>query len=64
MRRFGFNPFGRDVADEIHADLLRLVAEGRIRPVIGRRVSMDEAGAALDEHEQRRSVGRTVVEIR
>ena len=24
MRRFGFNPFGRDVADEIHADLLRL----------------------------------------
>ena len=63
MRRFGFNPFGRDVADEIHTDLLRLVAEGRIRPVIGRRVSMDEAGAALDDHEQRRSVGRTVVEI-
>ena len=23
MRRFGFNPFGRDVADEVHADLLR-----------------------------------------
>ena len=63
MRRFGFNPFGRDVADEIHTDLLRLVAEGRIRPVIGRRVGMDEAGAALDDHEARRSVGRTVVEI-
>ena len=31
MRRFGFNPFGRDVADEIHADLLRL-AEAGIRP--------------------------------
>ena len=29
MRRFGFNPFGRDVADEIHADLLRLVADGQ-----------------------------------
>ncbi len=29
MRRFGFNPFGRDVADEIHADLLRLAAERR-----------------------------------
>ena len=51
MRRFGFNPFGRDVADEIHADLLRLVAEGEIRPAVGRRVTMDEAGAALDEHE-------------
>jgi NADPH:quinone reductase len=63
MRRFGFNPFGRDVADEVHADLLRLVAEGKIRPAIGRRVTMAEAGAALDDHEQRRSVGRTVVLI-
>jgi NADPH2:quinone reductase len=63
MRRFGFNPFGRDVADEVHADLLRMVAEGKISPFIGRRVTMDEAGAALDEHEERRSLGRTVVEI-
>jgi len=63
MRRFGFNPFGRDVADEVHADLLRLVTEGKIRPAIGRRVTMSEAGTALDEHEQRRSVGRTVVEV-
>ena len=63
MRRFGFNPFGRSVADEIHADLLRLAADGKIRPVVGRRVSMEEAGRALDEHEARRSVGRTVVEI-
>ncbi len=61
MRRFGFNPFGRDVADQIHADLLRLAAGGKIRPVIGRRVPMDEAGKALDEHEARRSAGRTVV---
>jgi NADPH:quinone reductase len=63
MRRFGFNAFGRDVADEVHADLLRLAAEGAIRPVIGRRVPMEAAGAALDEHEARRSVGRTVVEV-
>ena len=63
MRRFGFNPFGRDVAEEVHADLLRLVAEGQIRPAIGKRVPMAEAGAALDAHEQRRSVGRTVVEV-
>jgi NADPH2:quinone reductase len=61
MRRFGFNPFGRDVADEIHADLLRLAAEGAISPVIGRRVAMEEAGKALDEHEARRAIGRTVV---
>src|SRR5664280_1613056 len=63
MRRFGFNPYGRDVAIEVHTDLLRLVAEGRIRPVVGRRVEMAEAGAALDEHEARRSQGRTVVEV-
>jgi NADPH2:quinone reductase len=29
---FGFNPFGRDVADEIHADLLRLAAAGPSDP--------------------------------
>jgi NADPH:quinone reductase len=63
MRRFGFNPFGRDVADAIHADLLRLARAGEIRPAIGRRVSMEEAGHALDEHEARRSLGRTVVEV-
>jgi NADPH2:quinone reductase len=63
MRRFGFNPFGRDVADEVHADLLRLVAEGAIRPYIGQRVAMEEAGRALDAHDERRAVGRTVVEI-
>ena len=63
MRRFGFNPYGRDVADEIHDDLLRLAAAGAIRPVVGRRVTMEQAGRALDEHEARRSVGRTVVEM-
>src|SRR5580658_10408678 len=44
MRRFGFNPYGRDVADEVHTDLLRLAAAGKIRPVVGRRVTMEEAG--------------------
>jgi NADPH2:quinone reductase len=61
MRRFGFNPFGRDVADETHADLLRLAAEKKIRPFVGRRVVMEDAGRALDDHDARRSVGRTVV---
>jgi len=64
MRRFGFNPYGRDVADEVHTDLLRLVAEGSVRPHVGRRVTMEEAGVALDDHRARRSVGRTVVEVR
>ncbi len=63
MRRFGFNPFGRAVAEEIHNDLLRLAEAGTIRPVIGKRVTMEDAGRALDEHEARRSLGRTVVEV-
>jgi len=61
IRRMGMNPFGRDVGDAVHADLLRLLAEKRIRPVVGRRVSLAEAGRALDDHEQRRTAGRTVV---
>ncbi len=61
VRRAGFNPWGRDVAEEVHADLLRLLAKGSIRPVIGRRVSLEQAGRALEDHEQRRTTGRTVV---
>ncbi len=63
MRRFGFNPFGRSMADEVHTELLELADAGRIRPVIGARVDMEHAGAALDEHEERRSLGRTVVTV-
>ncbi len=63
LRRSGFNPFGRDVADAVHADLLRLAAKGDIRPHIGRRVSLEDAAAALEDHEHRRSLGRTAVLI-
>ena len=63
IRRLGLNPFGREVADAVHGDLLRLVSEKKIRPVIGRRVSLEQAAAALEDHESRRSIGRTVVEI-
>lgn len=63
LRRTGFNPFGRDVADSVHADLLRLVAKGDLRPHVGQRVALDQAAAALEAHEQRRSLGRSVVLI-
>jgi len=61
VRRAGLNPWGRDVAEEVHADLLRLLAKGSIRPVVGRRVPLEAAGRALEDHEQRRTTGRTVV---
>jgi NADPH2:quinone reductase len=63
LRRTGFNPFDRSVAEAVHADLMQLVAKGDVRPHIGRRVSMEEAAEALEAHEQRRTLGRTVVMV-
>lgn len=63
LRRFGFNPYTRDEGDRVHQALLDLIAAGLVRPHVGRVVSIDEAAAALVDHEQRRSVGRTVVRI-
>lgn len=62
MRRFGFNPFARADGEQVHAALLELIGGG-LRPHVGRVVPMAEAGAALADHEQRRSLGRTVVDI-
>jgi NADPH2:quinone reductase len=63
IRRMGLNPFGRDTALAVHAHLRELVASGDVRPVVGRRIGPGEAGAALEDHEQRRSRGRSVVLI-
>lgn len=63
MRRFGFNPFTRADGEAVHAELLQLVDAGTIRPHVGRVVSMDEAGAALEDHAARRTLGRTVVRV-
>lgn len=64
MRRFGFNPFTRDVGDQVHAALTDLIAAGSVRPHVGRVVGIDDAAAALVDHEERRSIGRTVVHLR
>jgi NADPH2:quinone reductase len=63
LRKFGINTFPPDVGREVHRALLRLVTAGAIRPVIGRRVSMHEVPEALEDHEQRRTAGRTVVDV-
>jgi NADPH2:quinone reductase len=63
MRRFGFNPYTRVEGDEVHEALLALIDAGTVRPHVGRTVSMADAAAALDDHEQRRSIGRTVVDL-
>lgn len=64
LRRFGINTFGPETGAEVHAALLPLVASGAVRPVIGRRITMDQVAATLDDHEHRRTSGRSVVDLR
>ena len=63
MRRFGLNTFPPAVGREVHAALCDLVSAGKIRPYIGRVIAMDEVAQALDDHEHRRTSGRTVVNV-
>jgi NADPH2:quinone reductase len=63
FRRFGLNTFPPSVGREVHAALCELVSAGKIRPVIGRVIAMEDVAAALDDHEQRRTSGRTVVAV-
>ena len=63
FRRFGLNPFPPETGAEVHAALCALVRSGLIRPAIGRRIGMSEVAAALEDHEQRRTTGRTVVDM-
>lgn len=61
MRKMGLNMFPMSVGQETHAALCGLIAEGKIRPAIGRRIRMDQVAATLEDHEQRKTSGRTVV---
>ena len=63
FRRFGINPFPPETGRRVHAALLELVASGAIRPTIGRRISLADVASALEDHEARRTSGRTVVDL-
>ena len=63
MRRFGLNTFPPSVGQEVHAALRELVTAGKVRPYIGRVITMDEVAQALDDHDHRRTSGRTVVRV-
>lgn len=63
FRRFGLNMFPAEVGREVHGALLDLLATGAVRPVVGRRITIDEVADALGDHEQRRTMGRTVVTV-
>jgi NADPH2:quinone reductase len=63
FRRFGVNPFPPAVGERVHAALLELVAAGKIRPTIGRRIGFEEVAGALEDHAARRTSGRTVLVV-
>jgi NADPH2:quinone reductase len=63
LRQFGVVPTPPERGIEVHTALCRLVAQGAIRPYIGRRISLGQVAAALEDHEQRRTSGRTVVDL-
>jgi NADPH2:quinone reductase len=58
------NQMPRRVGDHVHEQLVGLLRAGRIRPVVGRTVPFDELPAALDEMEDRATIGRVVVRWR
>ena len=60
-RAAGYNVVPRSVGDEVQRSLVALLEAGKIRPFIGRTVDFADLPAALDEMEDRKTVGRTVV---
>jgi NADPH2:quinone reductase len=60
-RASGFNLVPRAVGDAIHKNLVAMLEAGEIHPVIGRRVPFEEVPQALEDLEQRRTTGRSVV---
>jgi NADPH2:quinone reductase len=63
LRGLGFNPFGRDVGEAVHEELLALLAAGRIRPLVGATAAFDALPAALEALEERRTQGRSVLQV-
>lgn len=63
MRRFGVVPNPPEVGQEVHRALGSLVTGGSIRPYIGRRITVDQVATALEDEDQRRTLGRTVVDF-
>ena len=59
----GFNPTPRAVGEQVHAHLIELLRAGRIRPLVGKTVPFEELPAALEQMEDRSTIGRVVVQI-
>jgi NADPH2:quinone reductase len=59
----GFNLVPRELGEKVHADLVEKLERGAIRPVVGAVRPFAELPEALDDLEQRRTKGRTVLRL-
>jgi NADPH2:quinone reductase len=53
-----------DLNREIGAAVNRMVDEGAIRPIVGERFPLEQAGAALETIDERRATGKVVLDVR
>ena len=58
------NLLPRSLGDALQAELLRLLGEKRIRPIVGRTASYRELPAELERLESRATIGRSVLDWR
>lgn len=58
----GIHMIPRAVGESTHAFLVDLMAEGRIRPIVGRTAPFDALPEELERMERRETMGRTILE--
>jgi len=54
---------GREFVYEVYDELLQWYREGKIRPVIGQHVTMDDVPQAIEALASRQTVGKVVVDV-
>ncbi len=62
-RAVGYNFPSHTDGERVHARVLELIREGRVRPLVGREVAFADLPAALQSMADRRTVGRVVVRV-
>jgi NADPH2:quinone reductase len=62
-RMSGFNFPSHQDGEQLHAELLELFAEGKLRAIVGQDVPFLDLPVALEAMEDRRTVGRTVARL-
>jgi NADPH2:quinone reductase len=62
-RTFGFNWPARSEGQQAHRRILELIRRGELHPCVTRELAFDEIPAALEDMEQRKTMGRLVVRM-